>query len=97
MIFEVKLDYFSQEKVATMILLTTSEKDYANINQVTTSLQNFAHQTLLLAHSEISSSFVTVFFMALQILAFYLGRGPVVATVKCLKKNVIPLLCNAKE
>ena len=83
-----------QEIKTAIQMLTTSEKDDANINQMTTSLQNFAHQTVLLALSEISSPFVTVIFMALQILAFIWA---VVATVKCLKKNVIPLLCNAKE
>ena len=77
-----------------MQMLTTSEKDDANINQVTTSLQNFAHRTLLLALSEISSPFVTIIFMALQILAFIWA---VVTTVKCLKKNAIPFLCNARK
>ena len=76
-----------QEMKTAMQKLTTSEKDDANINQVTTSLQNFAHQTLLLALSEISSPFVTVIFIVLQILAFIWA---VVATVECLKNNVIP-------
>ena len=83
-----------QEMKTAMQMLTTSEKDDANINQVTTSLQNFAQQTLLLTLSEISSPFVTVIFMALQILAFIWA---VVTTVKCIKKNVIPFLCNAKK
>ena len=82
-----------QEMKTAVQMLTTSEKDDANINQVTTSLQNFAHQTLL-ALSEILSPLVTVIFMALQILAFIWA---VVTTVKCLKKNVIPFLCNAKK
>ena len=83
-----------QEMKTAMQMLTTSEKDDANINQVTTSHQNFAHQTLLLALNEISSPFVTVIFIALQILAFIWA---VVTAVKCLKKNIIPFLCNAKE
>ena len=81
-------------KTAIQMLPYTSEKDDANISQVTTSLQNFALQTLLLALSEIPSSFVTAIFMALQILAF-IWAG--LATGKCLKKNVIPFLCHAKE
>ena len=83
-----------QEMKTAMQMLTTSKKDDVNINQVTTSLQNFAHQTLLLALSEISSPFVTVIFMALQILAFIWAE---VTTVKCLKNNVIPFLCHAKK
>ena len=53
-----------------MRLFSSSEDEDANLTQVSSTLQNLAHHTLLLALSEIYSPFVTAILFLLQILAF---------------------------
>ena len=74
-------------------MLKSSENDDANMTAVSKELQTFAHQSLLLALSEISSPIITVFFFILQILG---SIWALVFTVKFLKNVAPKLLRGAK-
>ena len=51
-------------------MLTSTETDDANMSEVATEVQTFAHHTLLLALSEITSPFFTFLLTVLQVLRF---------------------------
>ena len=74
-------------------MLKSSENDDANMTAVSKELQTFAHQSLLLALSEISSPIITLLFFILQILS---SIWALVFTVKFLKKDAPKLLRAAK-
>ena len=76
-----------------MQLLGSSEQDDANLTQVTNSIQSFAHKTLLLAISEISSPFLTAFIFLLQFLAF---AWSIYFSVKFIREQCFPFLLHVR-
>ena len=80
-------------KNATNMMIST-EDECANMSEVATDLQTFAHRTLLLALSEITSPIVTFLFTVIQVLSFI---WTIVLTVKFLKNDSLHLFRSAKH
>ena len=78
----------------SMQLLSSSDVEDADIGQVSSKLQNFAHQTMLLALSEISSPIVTVILFSLQVLAFLWA---VAHSFHFIKNFIVPRLVRANN
>ena len=74
-------------------MLKSSENDDADMTEVSQELQTFAHQSLLLALSEISSPIITLFFFILQILG---SIWALFFTIKFLKNDAPKLLRKIK-
>ena len=77
----------------TMKLLSSTENDDADLNKVSSTVQTFAHRTLLLALSEISSPFVTALLFLLQVLSFVWAMAH---SIKFFKNYVLPCLRKTK-
>ena len=74
-------------------MLKSSENDDANMTEVSKELQTFAHQSLLLALSEISLPIITLLFFILQILG---SIWALFFTIKFLKNDAPKLMRKAK-
>ena len=75
-------------------MMISTEEESANMSEVATDLQTFAHRTLLLALSEITSPIVTFLFTVIQVLSFI---WTIVLTVKFLKNDAPQLFRSAKH
>ena len=71
MISQTAVDQVLVKHIVNM--LTSTETDGSNMSEVATELQNFAHHTLLLALSEITSPFFTFLQTVLQVLSLTLA------------------------
>ena len=74
--------------------MISTEDESANMSEVATDLQTFAHRTLLLALSEITSPIVTFLFTVIEVLSFI---WTIVLTVKFFKNDAPQLFCFAKH
>ena len=75
-------------------MMISTEDESANMSEVATDLQTFAHRTLLLALSEITSPIVTFLFTVIQVLSFI---WTIVLKVKVLKNDAPQLFSSAKH
>ena len=75
-------------------MMISTEDESANMSEVATDLQTFAHRTLLLALSEITSPIVTFLFTVIQVLSFI---RTIVLTVKFLKNDAPQIFRSAKH
>ena len=75
-------------------MLTSTETDDANMCEVSTELHTFAHHTLLLALSEITSPFVTFLLTGFQVLCFILV---IVLTYKFFRNDAPNILRSVKS
>ena len=75
-------------------MLTSTKTDNANMSEVATDLQTFAHHILLLALSEITSPFFTFLLTILQVLCFIWA---IVLTIKFFRNDTPNILCRVKS
>ena len=80
-------------KNAINVMIST-EDESANMSEVATNLQTFAHRTLLLALSEITSPIVTFLFTVIQVLSVI---WTIVLTVNFLKNDAPQFFRSAKH
>ena len=92
MISQTAVDRDEVKNAINMMISTKDES--ANMSEVATDLQTFAHRTLLLALSEITSPIVTFLFTVIQVLSFIWA---IVLTIKFLKNDAPQLFRSAKH
>ena len=82
------------EVINAINMMISTEDESANMSEVATDLQTFAHRTLLLALSEITSPIVTFLFTVIQVLSFI---WTFVLTVKFFKNDAPQLFRSAEH